>query len=293
MADSIKHVKFQNIDQPRSFFEMVRIEDLLKKDLDHDIFKNHVVKFYIVLFVTHGDGYHTIDFTDYKYKKGTVLLIRQDQVHRFFQSTNVKGYLLVFTEEFLVGHLNKLEVLKSFQLFNEMLSFPKIELSTKSSHFSDVFTLIRHIESEYEIKDDFSIGITRSAFHILIIKLFRIKSYDNNLPPERKNLTEFLSFHKLVEKNCFTSKKVLDYSREMNISTKKLNHIVKSIVNKSAKAFIDEIAIMQIKRLLISTNSPVKEVAYSVGYDDTTNFFKYFRKHTGSSPEAFRKAYQQ
>lgn len=292
MKEIIKHIKFDNQNNPKSYFEVLQIEELLNRRLDHDIYKNHIVKFYIIFFVTDGEGYHTIDFTDYKYQKGTVLLIRKDQIHRFFRSPNVKGYLLIFTEEFILSHLNNLEASKSLQLFNELLSFPKIELNTSNGEFSDFATLVRHIESEYKFKDEYSTGITRSALHIVITKLFRIKSKKGQLSGKKKYLAEFISFQEMVEKNCFDSKKVMDYAQKMGFSSKKLNNIVQAIANKPAKTFIDEIAIMQIKRLLISTNQSIKEIAYTAGFSDPTNFFKYFKKYVGCSPEVFRKAHQ-
>ena len=77
----------------------------------------------------------------------------------------------------------------------------------------------------------------------------------------------------------------------MSISTKTLNNITQSVVNNSAKAYIDERTIMQIKRLLISTDLSIKEIAYDSGFSDPTNFFKYFKKFTGNSPEVFRQAH--
>lgn len=290
--EKIKHIKFDNKTNPRSYFEVVRVEELVNRKLDHDIYKNHIVEFFIMFFIIDGEGSHTIDFTDYKYQKGTVLLVRKDQIHKFFKSPNVKGFLLIFTEEFIVSHLNKLEALKSLQLFNEVLSFPKIELEANGRNFHDVITLAKHIESESKLKDEYSLGITRSALHIMITKLFRIKSKNGELYGKKKYLTEFLSFQSMVEKDCFNSKKVLDYASKMNLSTKTLNNIVQAVVNKSAKTFIDEIAIMQIKRLLISTELSIKEIAYTAGFNDPTNFFKYFKKYVGSSPEVFRQAHQ-
>ncbi len=291
MEETIKHIKFDNKTNPKSYFDIIRIEELLQRKLDHNICTNHIVKFYIIVFVLEGEGYHTIDFTDYKYQKGTILLIRKDQIQKFFKSTNVKGYLLVFTEEFIVSHLNKPEALKSFQLFNEFLSFPKIELKDIEDEFSNFHILIKQIESEYKCNDEYSIGIIRSALHMMITKLFRIKSKNGQLSSKKKYLAEFLSFQEMVEKNCFTNKKVKEYAQKMGFSTKTLNNIVQTVVNKPAKAFIDEIAIMQIKRLLISTNKPIKEIAYLAGFDDPANFFKYFKKSVGSSPESFRKVY--
>lgn len=290
MKKEIPKINFANQNNPKSYFDIVKIEDLLKTKLDHDIGKNHIVKFFIIFFAYEGQGYHTIDFTDYNYSKGTILLIRKDQIHKFFRSPNVKGYLLVFTEEFIVSHLNRLEASKSMQLFNDSLSFPKIEFNN-AEEFNDFTVLIKHLDLEYNIKDNFSTGITRSVLHIVITKLFRIKSKVGHLVEKKKYMSQFLTFQNIVENDCFKSKKVQYYASKLNVSTKTLNNIVNQTVNKSAKAFIDERTIMQIKRLLISTDDTIKEISYTTGFSDPTNFFKYFKKFTGSSPEVFRQAH--
>lgn len=292
MEQVIKHIQFDNTTNPKSYFDVVRIEELLFRNLDHDIEKNHIVRFYIIFIVLEGNGLHGIDFEDYKYQKGTVLLIRQDQIQKFFKNNQVKGYLLIFTEEFILGHLNKIESSKSFGLFNKLIGFPKIEIDPEKKEFSDLTILIKQIESEYRLKDEYAIGITRSAIHILITKLLRIRFSNQEFSSNKKYLEEFLSFQKMVEKNCFSNKKVKYYADQMGCSTKTLNNIAHAIVNKSAKYFINETVITQIKRLLIGSNKPIKEIAYASGFDDTSNFFKYFKKYAGSSPEAFRKAHQ-
>lgn len=284
-------VNFNNRDNPKSYFEILKIEDLLQKDLDHDIGQSHLVKFFIIFFVYDGQGYHTVDFIDYKYKKGTVLLVRKGQIQKFFRSSTVQGYLLIFTEEFIISHLNRLEALRSMQLFNDSLSYPKIEFKKKED-FSDFTILLKHLETEYKVKDNFSIGITRSILHIVITKLFRIKAEQGHFVEKKKYMIQFLAFQELVERECFKSKKVQYYAQKMGVSTKTLNNIVNSIVKGStAKAFIDDITIIQIKRLLISTNDSIKEIAYMTGFSDSTNFFKYFKKFVGSSPEVFRQAH--
>lgn len=290
MKKHLPEIDFDNQENPKSYFDIVKIEDLLQRDLDHDIGKNHLVKFFIIFFVYEGEGYHTIDFTDYNYKEGTVLLIRKDQIHKFFRSPNVKGYLLVFTEEFIISHLNRMEALKSMQLFNDSLSFPKIEFQDKEA-FSDFTVLIKHMESEYYAKDNFSIGITRSVLHIVITKLFRIKAKAGYFIEDKKYMSQFLAFQKLVEEDCFTSRKVQYYAKKLGVSTKTLNNIANEVVNSSAKTFIDERTIMQIKRLLISTHHSIKEIAYMAGFSDPTNFYKYFKKFSGNSPEVFRQAH--
>lgn len=285
------HIEFVNQTKPKSQFELMYLEELLfRESLNHHIDQIHRVEFFILLFVTEGQGYHTVDFTDYKLEKGTLITIRKDQVHKFFRSNNIKGYLLLFTNEFLVSYLEKLEADKSLQLFNELLTKPKLQL--QDADFDTVLWNIKRIEKEYKDEsDDFSFSIIRSELHTLLMQLYRIKSQRNEIVLEKKYLTEFIIFQQLVEESASQTTRVADYAKKMALSTKTLNTISRNIVGKSAKEFIDEINLKQIKRRLMNTTDSVKEIAFASGFEETTNFYKYFKRQMGITPEQFRQSF--
>ncbi len=282
------HIKFENRHNPQAGFDLLNLEDLQRRtDLDHSPFQLHLVAFYMIILIEEGQGNHTIDFTKYKYKKQTLLTVRKDQIHKFHLSSTVKGILLLFTDEFLVSYLEKLEALKSLQLFNEVLVVPKIHLS--KTEMVEISNLVGRIKKEYfNVNDDYSLGIIRSELHILLAKLYRIKSQKNQIISSRKYLSEFIDFQNLIEQQVTKYKKVKDYAKLVGLSTKTLNTITKTIVHKSAKEFIDDICTKQIKRLLINTELSIKEIAYSSGFEETTNFYKYFKRQTQLTPEQFR-----
>lgn len=282
------HIKFENQQNPSASLDIVELENLYSRtDLDHSPYAPHLVEFYIMLLIQEGSGSHMIDFTEYKCKKGTLLTIRKDQIHKFSKSKSIKGKIIMFTDDFLVSYLEKLEALKSLQLFNEFLGAPKIQLPT--DQMDEIFNLVKRLEKEYfNVNDKHSFGIIRSELHILISKLYRIKSNKNEIIENRKYLNEFINFQNLVEQNVTKYLKVKDYARIIGVSTKTLNTITKSIVNKSSKEFIDDISTKQIKRLLINTELSIKEIAFSSGFEETTNFYKYFKRQTKLTPEQFR-----
>lgn len=282
------HVKFKNGQNPKAAFDVVSLEELLaRRDLEHSPYQLHVVEFYIILLIEEGKGTHTIDFTDYKYEQGTLITIRKDQIHKFYTSTIGKGTLLLFTDDFLVSYLEKLEALKSLQLFNEFLSVPKIQLS--KTELLEISNLLERIKKEYAaVHDEYSLGIIRSELHILLAKLYRIKSDKHLITSNRKYLSEFIDFQNLVEKHANSYKKVKDYAKMIGVSSKTLNTITKNIVNKTAKEFIDDICTKQIKRLLINTQLSIKEIAFASGFEESTNFYKYFKRQTKLTPEQFR-----
>lgn len=287
MQDPI-HIPFKNQQNPQAEFDVINLSEIFNRtDLNHSPFELHLVEFYLIILIEEGSGKHTIDFTEYDYQAGTLLTIRKDQIQKFHRSKSAKGTLLLFTDAFLVSYLEKLEALKSLQLFNEVLGAPIIQLSKKE--LTAIADLIQRIQAEYfEINDTYSLGVIRSELHILITKLFRIKSTNNPTIIQRKYLSEFIQFQNLVETHAFQYTKVKDYARLMGLSTKTLNTITQTIVHKTAKAFVDGVCITQIKRLLINTELSIKEIAYTSGFEETTNFYKYFKRQTQLTPEQFR-----
>ena len=76
------------------------------------------------------------------------------------------------------------------------------------------------------------------------------------------------------------------------MNDKALNRAVKQSVGKSAKVYIDDRVILEAKRLLSYGDSSVKEIAYTLGFSDDSNFYKFFFKHTSLTPLAFRRQYR-
>ena len=275
----------------KSNFNVFRYENLFDNESYEAVVKNHKVGFYTLMFITEGSGKHSIDFTDFTFSKGTILSIRKDQLHKFYFNDKAKGFLLCFKEEFLNHYLNEEEVRNSIQMFNHLLTSPKTQI--KEQDFIGVYQLAAGVESEHlTISDKYSLKIIRSMVHILITLIYRIKSEGHNKVQLNKYVKEFIRFQNILEQDYFKTKKVFDYANKLGYSTKKLNTIVKFVTDKPAKEFIDDTVVVKVKSLLIHSNSSVKEIAYKVGFNDSTNFYKYFKKFTNYTPEEFRKNYK-
>ena len=286
--DRPKKIKFRNSFQPGAKFDLLRLEELFTRTFsDHDSEELHKIDFFIVLLITKGHGVHTIDFTEYPYTEGSLLTIGKDQLHRFHKKKGVEGYLLLFTDDFLVSYLEGLEARKTMQLFNELLGHPMLQIPKADR--PEVLGSIQRIEHEYRtVADSHSTSIIRSELHILVSKLFRIKSKGELMVADSKYLPEFIRFQDLVESNILNKSRVNTYAQMMGVSSKTLNNITQAVVKQTAKEVIDAIWMTQIKRLLINTPLSVKQVALTMGFEETSNFYKYFKRHAGMTPESFR-----
>ena len=98
-------------------------------------------------------------------------------------------------------------------------------------------------------------------------------------------------FLDLVDAGFRTEKKVSAYARRMGVPEKRLQAATAAAFGKSPKALIDERAALEAKRLLVYGGGSVKEIAFALGFEETTNFVKWFRKHAGTTPAGFRARY--
>lgn len=285
-----QHIKFQNKINPKSGFDLIALEDLLgRTNLDHNPCDHHLVEFFILIVIKKGKGRHAIDFKDYDYSEGTIFTVRKDQIQKFYANPDVEGNLLLFTNDFLVSFLEKQQAEKTLQLFNELLGSPKLQLPSK--RFEKTLAQLNRIQEEYfEERDEHSLSIIRSELQILIARLFRMKSQHDNVLYSHKHLSDFIRFQKMVEQHITEHTKVSHYAAELGLSTKSLNKITKTTIHKTAKDFLDEIHLKQIKRLLINSNDSIKEVAYQSGFEEPSNFYKFFKRHTSITPEQFRSS---
>lgn len=76
---------------------------------------------------------------------------------------------------------------------------------------------------------------------------------------------------------------------DFDISVRSLNRNFKKATGKSPMQYLQQIRIDNAKELLKSTNLSISEVAYSVGYPDSSYFSALFRKQISLSPKEYRR----
>lgn len=99
----------------------------------------------------------------------------------------------------------------------------------------------------------------------------------------------FNHFMLLMERDYKTSRDVNYYAELMNITPKYLTNIVRQVTGHTPKTIIDQYVILQIKMQLHRSQQSVKEIAWEYHFSDTSFFCRYFKKHTGKTPQQIRE----
>lgn len=80
-----------------------------------------------------------------------------------------------------------------------------------------------------------------------------------------------------------------DYAQRLSIHINHLNRALKEVTGKTTTEHITERLIQESKILLIKSNWSVTEIAFCLGFEYPEYFNNLFKKHTGITPNSFRK----
>jgi len=251
------------------------------------ISSSHRHHFYQLLFITEGVGIHTIDFNNYNIAKGDLYILSPGQIHKWLFDPSTKGYVINFTTDFFDSFLFRKDYLNDFSFFIGNGYNSKIKLDAFYDFIANIF---RKIDQEYRAHEQVNLDLIRIYLLELFHELEKGLGKQNEELYENKPQMELLNrFDKLVEANYIEKKLPKEYAELLFVTPNHLNAVCQKVRNFSAGEVIRNRILLECKRLL--TNSPltISEIAYQLNFADNSYFSRFFKKHTGKSPENFRK----
>lgn len=246
----------------------------------------HRVNFYVMLYIECGEGNHLIDFSPFPFAAGSFIFINKGQVHAFDFSHKLQGKAIVFTDDFLAKVQANMNVSLFSPLYLSKRYYPVFtpEVDTLRS----CQAIMSEINKELH-RDNESGCLIMLLFSALLSLIERNRPHycTNHSNPNQVKL--FNRFIELLEKDFAVSREASYYAKQLNTTYKTLNESCKSIINQTAKQCIDAYTIIEAKRRLIIEQKQVQQVAFELGFEEPSNFVKYFRKHNFLSPLQFQK----
>lgn len=270
------------IEKPNSI-GLFRVKDILKESRFQP-FDHHRITFNALLFITSGEVYHLVGDKKIVLKSGECLFIPRGEAHSFDKESNYEGYVVIFSEEFAASYIPM-----SANLLLEKCSLER-EVYKRVFNASHLASLIAIIDSELRRDSEVKLNIIGSAISLFILKIFDSEVAVNASIDIDRGREHFYEFEHLVEKHYATTRNVKRYAEMMSVSYTYLNSVCKKVSGVTAKPFIDNVVISEARRLLISTSLSSKEIAFKLGFNESSNFYKYFKKHTSMLPSSYRVA---
>ena len=269
-------------------FEILTLKELYENNDSSFLASFKRLNFYEVLFIEEGEGSHFVDFDIHHFKKGSIIFVGNNQVHAWQKERTSNGYILLFTENFLFKNQILFSDLAYDYPYNSIIYDPVTEI-TDDKVFDTFLTLIQLIYKEYFlIKNEGRQELLQTLLRTFIIKVQSQLPYEERIV-DKELKGQFIQLQKAIDQNIEWTRNASDYVNMLELSYHKLNSIVKRFTNKSLKAFIDDNLILNAKRLLCDKGNNINEIAFMLGFDEPTNFTKFFKKHSHQTPKQFRE----
>lgn len=80
-----------------------------------------------------------------------------------------------------------------------------------------------------------------------------------------------------------------ELAHNCQISTSRLSHLFKEEVGINVKNYRLDCRLQMAAEMLVSSDKPIKEIAYSAGYRHCSSFVRAFKTHFGLSPACYRQ----
>ena len=263
----------------------IEVKDLLfMRDLPHILGKPHQAEFFQMIWIKTGSLSCRIDFELKRIEANELLVIAAGQVCQFDVHEMYTGQLVLFTANFFTRTEEDAHFLHTAEILSLVNSNKIVKVS--ACMIEPLFILL---EKELDrTKDSFQSAIAQNYLRIILLEAERQVK-----PNQLKIGGQIQAFYQLIETNYKINRNVNYYASLLGISEKKLTQEIKQRTGLTPKVCIDTRVVLEAKRLLSYSSLSVKELSFILGFEEPTNFIKYFRKHTQLTPQVFRESQQQ
>lgn len=270
-------------------FEIISLGELLQ-DFSKDLTTPHRTECYQIIWFQKGTPTHMVDFNPVPIKQNTLLFLDKNSIQRFDDTADMEGVVILFTDSFFCKSEADTKFLRSSMLFNDLHSIATIEARDLTSIFANFFQLMA-LELKNQI-DHYQSDILRNYLQNFLLLSERERENQNSTNVYKgADLEYVIRFRDLLDQQFQNQKSVSKYALQMNISQKRLNVATLKVMDITPKQMIDSRVLLEAKRLLVHTSDSVKEVGFKLGFEEPTNFVKYFRKHYKVTPTEFRNSF--
>ncbi|MEM1107675.1 MAG: helix-turn-helix transcriptional regulator [Planctomycetota bacterium] len=281
MTTAIQHIGFAHTSGQPLPVEIILLSELRQRSMDHSIYDPTQLDFHLIQFIVSGRGKHLCDFESIHLQAGDLLIVRANQVHAFDPDSQHDAQLLAFTPDAIhqapgvVPHWAAGRAIrphaKDFRLLVDLLSFQQ-RLDQRSADLAP-----QHL-----------------APHLLATLLAGVSdvlaAQDRSAPPSHPGYQSIVRrFENILDRQHATTRSVAWYADHLHLTPRTLARACQTILNLTPKQAIDNRVALEAKRLLSTTDHSVESIGLALGFTESTNFIKFFKRTARCTPDEFRK----
>ena len=244
-----------------------------------------------LLLVQRGELILNVDFQKMDLEKNDIVNLFPNNIIEFKRiSKNARLKFILIS----IDYFSELNVEINSQEAFDILS--NNYLKQVSLDDDTMFSIIYHINTiqglnNPENPNSFNLEMLKLHFSLIMYSLANYTQTQSEKGEFKTSRKEDIAvkFVSLVGQYFRYHRNVQYYADSIFVTRTHLTRTIKDVFNKNPKQIIEEKLIAEIKVFLMKKEFSIAEVMREFAFDDQPAFSKFFKKHTGVSPNFYRK----
>lgn len=248
----------------------------------------HSHGYYQLVLIQTGNGSKEENSISHIIGDGSISFVSPGELHRMIGVCNLHGLAIEFSPRFLDETDKTLKTFVSGYLFNYLIRTTYHTLDEVC--MGKLENIANNMLSVYQDESDDIIKKLelKSLLSLFLCTYIRYNCESKFLSFNNDDMPLFLRFHDALVHNIHNERKVKYYLDKLKVNREDLYKACMRATNCNPSDYIDKFIISEAKRLLLTTDKKVKEIAVGLGFVDKATFSKFFKRETGETAQEFK-----
>lgn len=240
-----------------------------------------------MLYIVSGQGQCLIGNKSLDLAANSVVMLQANQQHQLIDAPDKAMTIFVV-------YFNNLPIIINNKVLLTLFNNKK-EISIPAYNTPKLRRLLRQMLHEQENKPLLFKESIQQCLSIILLELYRIQSATKKiLAPitKRKNEEKTNEVLKYIADNLYEHHTFAGAAKMAGISQRQFTNLCRKLTGNSFNQHINKLRTHRAADLLNNSEMSVAAIAFEVGYEDLSTFYRAFKRFHNTSPLTFRENYK-
>jgi len=239
-----------------------------------------------ILHINKGQGSFSIGALNNEISAPCLLITPRLAPHGFRFEKGIEGHVITIHHQWLLNFFSQ-----ERNVLNVYENSQTIKMNKRSESWRHIDQTIDQLKREFFGSKPWRHQTVNALLVSLIVLIAREANNENQISNNQSKSIGYINkFKELLDTHYRDHFNIDFYANQIGVTQTQLNRVCRNILGKSALTVINQRLMLEAERDLLYTALSIKEIAYSLGFQDAAYFTRFFKKQSKQSPNEFRNS---